>query len=179
MSMVKDKMRILEVVWQEDRPMKSSEVAQKLDFHVAATTMHLLGLKSTGHITTLRNGQYAITEQGKEALGLPRIDKVQIKKILAQILDDKGFHFYNGLDQNSRITASSLADFCDKIQKISYKSIEFHIPRKDFEYWFQSLGDLELAKRMSMIRNMNLHGEDLKAKTYEAVKHRYQQLLSM
>jgi hypothetical protein len=179
MNLVKDKISILEELWQEDRPMKSGEVAQKLGFHAGATTMHLLGLKNSGHITTLRNGQYSITDSGKEALGLPKIEKVQATKILAQLSVDKSFHFYIGFDQDSGVSANSLADFCDKIQKTSYKSIEFHVPRKDFEYWFQSLGDLELAKRMGIIRNLNLHGEDLRKKTYDTVKNRYQQLTSL
>lgn len=159
--------------------MKSKDVAQKLGLGVAVTTMHLLGLKKSGHVLTPQHGHYAITDMGKEAIGLPKIDKAHAAKILAKLPADKSFHFYNGVDQYLGVYANSLADFCDKIQEISVKSIEFHVPRKDFEYWFQSLGDVELAKRMSIIQNMNLHGEDLRKKIYETVKQRHQQLMNL
>lgn len=177
--MIDAKMKVLEVLWQEGQPMKSKDVAQKLGLGVAVTTMHLLGLKKSGHVLTPQHGHYAITDMGKEAIGLPKIDKAHAAKILAKLPADKSFHFYNGVDQYLGVYANSLADFCDKIQEISVKSIEFHVPRKDFEYWFQSLGDVELAKRMSIIQNMNLHGEDLRKKIYETVKQRHQQLMNL
>lgn len=179
MGLGEAKMRVLEVLWQEGQPMKPKDVAQKLGLGVAATTMHLLGLKKSGHVLTPQHGHYAITDMGKGAMGLPKIDKAHAAKILAQLPADKSFHFYNGVDQYLGVHANSLADFCDKIQEISVKSIEFHVLRKDFEYWFQSLGDMELAKRMSIIQNMNLHGEDLRKKIYETVKHRHQQLMNL
>ena len=39
-----------------------------------------------------------------------------------------------------------------------------------------SWGDVELAKRLGLIRNMHLRGEDLRTKVYEAVKHRLEEL---
>lgn len=179
MSLAEAKMRVLEVLWQEGQPMQSKGVAQKLGLGVAITNLHLLGLKRSGHVLTPKYRHYAITDRGKEAIGLPKIDKARAAKILATLPVDKSFHFYTGIHQYLGIYANSLADFCDKLQKIDLKSIEFHVPRKDFENWFQSLGDMELAKRMNIIRNMNLHGEDLRKKIYETVKHRCQQLMSL
>ena len=179
MSLTEAKMRILEVLWKEDRPMKSNEVAQKLGFRTPATTLHLLGLKENGSVATTKQGYYSITDMGKEVMGLPRADRAQAAKILSPLTAEKSFHFYTGLNKHLGIHANGLADFCDKIQKIDVKSIEFHVPRHDFENWFKSLGDEELAKRMSVIRGMNLSGEDLRKKIYETAKHRDQQLRSL
>jgi len=176
MSLVEAKMKILERLWEEGQPMRSKDVAQKMNLGIAATTMHLLGLKKGGYVYTPQHGYYAITDLGKEAIGLPKIDKAQATKILSSLPHDKAFHFYTGMHQHTGVFANSLADFCDKIQKINVKSVEFHVPRKDFEHWFQSLGDTELAKRVGVIRNMNLHGEDLRKKIYEAAELRHDQL---
>jgi len=176
MSLVEAKMKILEKLWEEGQPMKSKDVAQKMKLGVAAATMHLLGLKKGGYVYTPQHGYYAITDLGKEAIGLPKIDKAHATKILSNVPPDKAFHFYTAMHQYTGVLANSLTDFCDKIQKVNIKSVEFHISRKDFDHWFVSLGDIELAKRIDVIRNMNLHGEDLRKKIYEAAKLRQDEL---
>lgn len=176
MGLVEAKMKILEKLWEEGQPMKSKEVAQKMGLGIAATTMHLLGLKKTGHVFTPQHGYYSITDLGKEAIGLPKIDKTHATKILSHLPTDKAFHFYTGIHQYLGVHANSLSDFCDKVEKVSVKSLEFHVSRRDFENWFKSLGDAELAKRMSVIHKMNLHGEDLRKKVHEAAKLRMEEL---
>jgi hypothetical protein len=176
MGLVEAKMKILEVLWAEGTPMKSKDVAQKLGYGIAATTMHLLGLRRSGHVYTPRHGLYAITELGKETIELPKIDKQNAAKILSPVSIDKAFHFYTGIHQYTNVIAHNLAEFVDKLQKIDVKSVEFHVSRKDFENWVQSLGDLELAKRLGLIRNMHVHGEDLRTRVYEAAKHRLEEL---
>jgi DNA-binding MarR family transcriptional regulator len=176
MSLVEAKMRILEALWEHGAPMQSKEVAQKVGLKMPATTMHLLGLKKTGHVHTPKHGLYAITDLGKEAIDLPKVDKGHAAKILSHLPADKAFHFYTGIHQYTHVIAHNLQEFVDKLQKIDVKSVEFHIPRKDFENWIHSLGDVELAKRLGAIRNMHLHGEDLRTRVYEAVKHRLEEL---
>ena len=176
MGLVEAKKRILKKLWEEGQPLRSRDVAQKVELGVAATTMHLLGLKRVGYVFTPKHGYYAITDLGKEAIGLPKIDKTSAAKILSSVPTDKAFHFYTGMHQYLGVYANSLSDFCDKLQKVSVKSIEFHVPRKDFENWFQGLGDTELAKRMGIIRDMNLRGEDLRKKVYESVRLRLEEL---
>lgn len=156
--------------------MRSKDVAQKAGLKVAATTMHLLGLKKSGHVQTPQHGLYAITDLGKEAIGLPKVDRAQAAKILTRMHADKAFHFYTGVHQYTHVLAHSLAEFVDKLQKIDIKSVEFHVPRKDFEHWFQSLGDMELAKKMAAISNAPLHGEDLRKRIHEAASHRLEEL---
>jgi hypothetical protein len=176
MGLVEAKMKILEALWVEGAPMKSKDVAQKLGYGIAATTMHLLGLRRSEHVYTPRHGLYAITELGKETIGLPKIDRQKAAKIMSPVSTDKAFHFYTGMHQHTNVVAHNLAEFVDRLQKIDVKSVEFHVPRKDFENWIQSLGDIELAKRLGLIRNMNVHGEDLKTRVYEAAKHRLEDL---
>jgi len=176
MGIVEAKIKILEVLWAEGTPMKSKDVAQKVGLGVAAATMHLLGLKKSGHVYTPQHGLYSITELGKETIGLPKTDKAHASKILSHLPTDKAFHFYIGVHQYTHVIAHSLAEFGDKLQKIDVKSVEFHVPRKDFENWVHSLGDVELSKRLGLIRNMHVRGEDLRTRVYEAVKHRLEEL---
>jgi len=176
MSLVEAKMKILEALCEHGAPMQSKDVAQKVGLKVPATTMHLQGLKKSGHVYTPRHGLYAITDLGKETIGLPKTDKAHAAKILSHLPTDKAFHFYTGVHQYTHVIAHSLVEFVDKLQKIDVKSVEFHVTRKDFENWVHSLGDVELAKRLGAIRNMHLHGEDLRTRVHEAVKHRLEEL---
>lgn len=176
MSLGETKTRILQLLWEEGQPMMMKDVARKLGLKVAATNMHLLGLKKAGHVHTPKHGHYAITELGKETIGFPKMDKALAGKILSQVSTDKAFHFYTGVHQYTHVTAHNLAEFVDKLHKIDAKSIEFHVPRRDFEHWVQSLGDLELSKRLSAIRNMHVHEEGLKTRVYETAKHRLEEL---
>ena len=111
MSLGDEKMRILEVLWKQGQPMMLKDVAQKLGRKVAATNMHLLGLKRAGHVITPKHGYYAITELGKEALGLPKIDKALASRILGHVSSDKAFHFYTGVHQYTHVIAHSMAEF--------------------------------------------------------------------
>ena len=92
---------------------------------------------------------------------------------------EKAFHFHTAINQYLGVCANSLNDFCDKIQKIDSKSIEFHFPRRDIELWLRGLGDPELAKRMELIRGMGLSGENLRERVYETVKFRYEELAEL
>jgi hypothetical protein len=84
-----------------------------------------------------------------------------------------------GTNQYLGVYANSLKDFTDKIQKIDLKSIEFHLPRKDFELWIHDIGDPELSKKISLIRGRNLSGENLRKEIYETVKSRYEELTKL
>jgi hypothetical protein len=176
MSLAEAKRKVLEKLWEEGRQMELKEVAQKAGLKVAATNMHLLRLRKTGHVSSPQHGHYAITNLGKEALGLPKVDKAQASKILGHLPNGKAFHFYTGLHQYLGVHANSLADFLDKVEKVNVKSVEFHVSRRDFENWFGSLGDMELARRMTLILSANLHGEELRKKVLEATKHRLEEL---
>jgi predicted transcriptional regulator len=171
--------KILEVLGTAGKPMSLKEIAQKVGIDASSTMGYLLGLIKTKQVFVPQKNYYAITNLGKQAIGLPKFDKKLALSILSSVPFEKAFHFHTGINQYLGVYANSLNDFCDKIQKIDLKSIEFHLPRRDFELWLQSLGDLELAKRMEQIRGMGLSGENLRKKVYEAVKSRCEELAEL
>jgi len=167
---------ILKMLSEAGKPMRSWEIAERIGISVPSSTMYLLRLIKAGHVSTPQRGYYTITVHGKETLGLPKVDKELASRILSPLPSEKAFHFYKGTGQYLQVFANSLSDFCGKIQTVDVKSLEFHVPRRDFELWFQSLGDLELAEEMGQIRKMGLSGENLRKKVYETVRSRCEEL---
>ena len=170
------KKRILEELWEKGKPQKPLEIARQLGIKNQQAMMHLLNLKSMGYVSTPERNTYTITEQGKEALGMPKTTKNQAAQILNPVPHERAFHFYTRIGHFTGTSANSLQDFCDKIQKVSTQTIEFHMPRKDFENWLHNLGDDELAKKLATIREQNLSGEQLRQKIYETAKNRCEEL---
>jgi len=171
--------KILEVLGEAGKPMSLREISQKIGIGASSTMGYLLGLIKAKQVSVPQKHYYAITNLGKQALGLPKFDKKLALSILSSVPFEKAFHFHTGINQYSGVYANSLNDFCDKIQKIDLKSIEFHVPRRDFELWLRGLGDQELAKRMESIRGMGLSGENLRKKVYETVKSRCEELAEL
>ena len=168
--------KILEKLWKAGKPMKSWEVAERMGISIPSSTMNLLRLIKAGYVSTPQRGHYAITVHGKEMLGLPKVDRELASRILSPVPSEKVFHFYKDMDHYLQVFANSLDDFCGKIQSVDVKSVEFHVPRRDFELWFQGLGDLGLAEKMGEIRTMGLSGENLRKKVYETVRSRCEEL---
>jgi hypothetical protein len=78
----------------------------------------------------------------------------EASKILQAVPPDEGFHFCTENGVYTKVTAISLADFAEKLQKIDINSVLFHFPRGDFQSWIKStLGDEELAHRISKIKS--------------------------
>jgi len=179
MSLSEMKMKALELLWKAGKPVKSRELAQQLGSRVPPTNLHLVWLRRKGYVFSPEKGLYAITEKGKEILVLPKIDRKQAVQILSSVPREKAFHFYRDIDQYLETYATNLSEFCDKIQVVDAKSIEFHLPRKDFELWFLGLGDFELARKMSAIMKSGLLGEDLRRRVYEVVTFRCKELESL
>jgi len=179
MSLSDVKMKALELLWKAGKPMKSKELAKQLSLGVPPTNLHLVWLRKKGYVFSPEKGLYAITERGKEALVLPKIDRKQALQILSSVPRERAFHFYRDVGQYLGTYATNLSEFCDKIRVIDAKSIEFHLPRGDFELWFLGLGDFELAKRMSALKKSGLLGEALREKVYEVVKSRCEELRSL
>ncbi len=89
---------------------------------------------------------------------------------------EKAFHFYVDVGKPLNIHAASLQDFCDKIMKVDLNSIEFHVNRGDFEAWFMGLGDMELARKIMLVKEQKMPLEELRKKLYEIVKNRCEEL---
>jgi hypothetical protein len=179
MSAGKIRGKILGALWAAGKPMTLQGVANKLELNSSSTMGYLLGLIKVKYVSVPQKHSYTITNLGKQALGLPKVDAKLASSILSPLPIEKAFHFYYNLNQYSGIHADSLKDFVDKIQKVDLKSIEFHIPRKDFEIWIRSLGDLELSKKMELVRNAQLSGENLRKEVYETVKSRCEELAGL
>jgi predicted transcriptional regulator len=168
--------KILRVLWAAGKPMTLQGISEKAGLTSSSTTEYLSELIKAKYVSAPKEQYYAITNLGKQALGLPKVDKKLALKILTPVSLEKAFHFYYGLNQYSGVYADSLKDFVDKIQKVDLKCIEFHIPRKDFELWIRSLGDLELSKKLELLRMKPLSGENLRKELYETVNSRYEEL---
>ncbi len=179
MSMSEAKRKILKVLLDAGEPVKLQDIARKTGLNVSSSTMHLLWLAKAGYVSTPKKSYYAITESGKVVLGLPKVDKNQAISILRKLPFEKAFHFYTGIDQYVNVYANSLTDFCEKIREIDMKSIEFHVLRGDFESWLKGLGDLGLAEKVGLIREMALSGEKLRRRVYDTVKSRCDELASL
>ena len=171
--------KILQILWAAGKPMRLEEMAQKIGLRASSTMGYLLGLIKAKYVSVPQKHYYAITNLGKQALGLPKIDKKLALNILSSLPLEKAFHFHTGINQYLSVYANSLKDFADKIQKIDLKSIEFHLPRRDFELWIRGLGDPELSKKISLIRRTSLSGENLRKEVYETVKSRCEELAKL
>jgi len=176
MSLNPTKKKILEKLWQNGKPSKPLEVAKQLGITRPQAMMHLLGLKQMGYVSSPERNTYKITEAGKEAIGLPKLSKNRASQILQPVPPEKGFNFFTRVGHSLGIHANSLQDFCDKLLKVDLQAIEFHVSRKDFEAWLQFLGDAELAKRLALIREEGVTGEELRKRVYEAVKFHCEEL---
>lgn len=179
MSASKIRGKILRVLWAAGKPMALPEIAEKVELNSSSTMGYLLGLIKADYVSVPQKHSYAITNRGKQALGLPKVDKKTASNILNPLPIEKAFHFYYDINQYSGIRADSLKDFVDKIQEVDLKSIKFHIPRKDFENWIRSLGDLELSKRLELLRMEQLSGENLRKEVYQIVKSRCEELAKL
>jgi len=178
MSVSEARRKILEALWEAEKPLKPKDVTQITGLGAASVSMHLLGLKKTGHVTTPEPGCYSVTEKGKEALRIPKIDRVKAREILSRVAVERAFHFYTGINQYLGVYASGLTEFCDIIRRMEPKSVEFHLQRRDFERWFLGLGDVELAKRTNLLltKKAGVPGEKLREQVYQTVRSRCDEL---
>jgi hypothetical protein len=163
-------------MWVLDKPAKATEIAKETGLGFPTAMMHIIGLTRMGFAESPEKGYYTITKNGKKALGFPEIDKEKATEILAYLPLEKSFHFYADVGKPLGIHAASLQDFRDKIPKVDVGAIEFHIHRGDFEAWFMSMGDVELARKTLLIREQKMLGEELRNKLHEIVKNRFEEL---
>jgi len=176
MSAGKIRGKILTVLWVAGTPITLQQISEKIELDPSSTRGYLLGLIKAKYVSVPQKNYCAITNQGKEAIGLPQVDQKLALEILSLLPIEKAFHFYYDINQYSGVHADSLKDFVDKIKNVDLKSIEFHIPRKDFECWISSLDDIELSKKLGLLRIAGLSGENLRKELYKTVNSRYEEL---
>lgn len=172
MSLSPTRREILETLLLHDKPVKVAQIAAETGKKFPSTMMHVVGLTRMGYAYSPEKGAYNITEKGKKALGIPEIDKEAAKAILADLPQDKTFHFYKCLGKPLNCHAHSLQDFCTKLLEVSAESIEFHLNRGDFEAWFKCLGDPELARKTALLKEKRLSGEELRTRLHEIAESR-------
>lgn len=173
MSLSPVKQEILEFMLLYEKPMKAVEIAKESKREFPPVMMHLLGLVRMGYVSSPEKGEYIITEKGKQALGIPVVNKEKAAAILAYSPHDKTFNFYVGIGKPLNLHAHNLRDFAINVEKVDVASIDFHTERGDFEAWFKGLGDEELAKKVGLLKQKNVVGENLRRQLHEIVWQRY------
>ncbi len=179
MSISPVKRLILETMWMLDKPAKAQEIAKDTGVQFPAVMMHIIGLTKMDFAKSPEKGFYIITEKGKKSLGLVEVDRSKAAEILAYQPADKTFHFYADIGKPLNTFAASLGDFCGKMQTIDVSAVEFHLHRGDFEAWFTSLGDAELARKTLLVREQKMVGEELRRKLFEVVRKRVEELANV
>ena len=163
MSLSPIKQEILETMLLFEKPQKATEIAKEANKEFQPTMMHLLGLQKMGFVNSAqKRDSTSITQQGKRILGLPEVNKEKAADIIAYQPHDKSFEFYATIGQPLHIHAHSLKDFANKLDRADFGSVEFHAKRGDFESWFKGLGDEELAKKITLLKQRNGTGEEFR-----------------
>jgi hypothetical protein len=182
MSLSPIKKEILETLLRNDKAMKATDVAKKTGKEFPPVMMHILGLVRNGYVCSPEKSLYAITQKGKEALGIssqPGISKEKAEAILAYAPHDKAFHFYADVGKPLDVHAHGLRDFANKVERVEVGSVQFHMDRGDFAAWFNGLGDAELAGKVAALKEKNVVGEALRSQLHETVEQRYIELAKL
>ena len=152
MSLSSVKQEILETMLLYEKPVRAIEIAKETKKEFPPVMMHLLGLARMGYVSSPEKGQYVITEKGKEALGLPEINKEKATAILAYSPHDKAFSFYVDIGKPLNLHAHNLRDFANKVEKVDLASLEFHTKRGDFEAWFSATWRCRISEKGCIIK---------------------------
>lgn len=99
-------------------------------------------------------------------------------KILSDVNPENAFVFSLGEGSFTGKTAANLSAFCEALETVDIRSVQFHLYRRDFENWVTFLGDDALAQQLAKIRAVPFEGERTRAKVAEAVRKRIWQLLA-
>jgi len=172
MNLSPEKSKILGVMLLIEKPERAVQIAKEVGMAFPSVMMHIIGLTRMGYTVSPEKGSYILTEKGRKAIGIPEINSEEAKTILEDMPQNKSFHFYAGLGKPLNLEARGLQDFCDKLPMVNSDSITFHLSRGDFEAWFTGLGDLELAKKASLLKENKLEGKQLQERLYHIIRER-------
>jgi len=108
------------------------------------------------------------------------LSRDHITRILGTLTQEKAFFFYEDVGRPTGESATSLTDFCSKINTVTPVSLSFHLKRGDFESWTKNaIGDIELASRITKIRRSKAKWKSdatLRRKLYGVVRDRVVEL---
>jgi hypothetical protein len=101
-----------------------------------------------------------------------KTDPKLASNILRIVPANNAFYFFTDIGQYTNRCSNYLADFCNAIQTIDVRSVEFHSKRGDFAIWIrETLGDNELAIEISRV-GKTLRGEELRTTIHQTVDAR-------
>ena len=112
-------------------------------------------------------------------IGKSSLNNAPDPKILRNVPEKEGFHFYIAIGEPTGEIAVNLADFVNKMESIDARSVNFHFYRKDFEKWIREvLGDAELALRLGRIGWIRgtIQDETLRSEIIRTVKVRLNEI---
>ena len=92
MSASKIRGKILVILWAAGKPLTLQEIADKLGLNSSSTMGYLLGLIKAKYVSVPETHQYMVTNLGKQAIGMPIIDKNLALNILKPVSLEKAFH---------------------------------------------------------------------------------------
>lgn len=170
--------KILRALQELAQPSSLKDIEAKAGLMRTQILGLLRGLIKAGYAQEVgKPAKYLITEKGKELTRKLAVSKDAAVRILSHVAPHKAFHFYVAIGHYTGQAAKSLAEFCDLLETIDIRSIEFHISRGDFENWLKEvLSDVFLSAKIAEIKKLGLKGEELRKKIYETVKARYDEL---
>lgn len=124
-----------------------------------------------------------LSENRSETFLFDYLSRDMISKILGTVVYDRAFFFYEDIGKPTGDFSTSLTDFCHKINKISVKSLVFHLKRGDFENWIREvIGDIELSNRLATLKEnkkARTKAASLRTKLQRTVKDRIAELQDM
>lgn len=172
------RIKILRALEELAQPSSLKAIEVKAGLMRAQILGLLRGLTKAGYVQEVgKPAKYLISEKGKELTRKLADSKDAATRILGHVAPHHAFHFYTAIGHSTGQAAKSLAEFCDLLKTIDVRSIEFHLPRGDFEKWIKEvLSDVDLSAKIAEIKKLGLKGEELRKKLYETVKARYDEL---
>jgi hypothetical protein len=122
---------------------------------------------------------FTIAIVGKKNSSLVKTEKAEDKtdaKLASNILRivpaNNAFYFFTDIEQYTNCCSACLVDFCNAIQMIDVRSVEFHFKLGDFVIWIREiLGDSELANEINRV-SKTLRGEELRTTIHQIVDAR-------
>ena len=92
--------------------------------------------------------------------------------ILRIVPANNAFYFFTDIGHYTNRSSNYLADFCNAIQTVDVRSVEFHFKRGDFVLWIsETLGDVELSNEIDRV-SKTIRGEELRTTIYQTVDAR-------
>jgi len=170
---------MLETVFFNNSPIEATRIANECNKELHVTVRYLEDFVRRGYAISPQKDYYVLTGAGKKILGVSPITKEEAKRIIAYAPHDKAFNFRASHDELGHMHAHSMQDFTNKLSRVDLKTIEFHMNNGDFAAWFNCLGDQELTKKITIIKEKNIVGEQLRLTLQNIIEQRCHELIEI